>query len=64
MKNYRLQNNYYSCFCGGTFWVDLAAQIYGVAPALYTFVCDPCGKRKRMACEAEVKEFTLEAIEN
>lgn len=58
MHTYRLKNSYYSCFCGGTFFVDLLAKIYGIAPCLYTFVCDRCGKRKVMACEKEVRELS------
>ena len=57
MRTYKLENSYYACGCGGTFYVDLSAQVYNISPAIYNYICDRCGKRKTMACEAEVREL-------
>lgn len=54
---YKLKNSYYDCGCGGRFYVDLMAKIYNIAPALYNYICDKCGRRKTMACEQEVRDL-------
>lgn len=58
MRIFRLQSIYYACRCGGTFYVDLLGKIGGIAPAIYTYYCDRCGKEKQMPCEAEMKELS------
>lgn len=47
--------NYYTCACGGTFYVDLKTQSYGIYPCVYNYVCDECERRKSMPCLSEVQ---------
>lgn len=54
---YTLKTSYYSCHCGGTFYVDLRAQSYGIYPCIYNYICDKCGARKSMTCKEEVESL-------
>ena len=55
MRSFRLQSSYYACLCGGTFYVDLKAPSYNIAPCTYKYVCGGCGKVKFMTSEEETR---------
>ncbi len=58
LMKYQLKNRYYDCFCGGKFYVLIGAKSYGIAPCLYLYKCEKCGKTKIMACREEVRELS------